>query len=315
MIHNKSFSYNKLSFLRKQESLFILLLLLFIPSIAFAQNTTTDTTKQQKKDTVTFKLKFEAGDTIYYRVDSFDSISIDYGTPLIKSRYEKIKVVCDSVSKEGHFFLTQQLVDFMSVEEQDTEKTNRNSSPWLGRKARFEIDSVGNRYSYGIDDSLKAALCPGGAFQPYLFFPFTANQKALNETWLTESMDYLPENGVPIPVLRQSSLLRARKPLDTLGDSCNSFEFIKTGQGTYYLNTNTEKLAVTIILNGFGVMDISTTRFIPVHFYSTVEQNLTIHEPDDVTKPGKHQISTNFTLLSIKHKKINNNIKRNKKVR
>ncbi|TAL70693.1 MAG: hypothetical protein EPN82_01860 [Bacteroidetes bacterium] len=291
-------------------------MLLVFSQELLSQNLVVDTTEIKKKDTINFKLKFYPGDTLVYIVKSGDSIIIDYGKPLIKSRTEKIKIVCDSVNKDGHFYLTQSLIEFSSTESQGDEKNIENKlSPWLNRNSVIVTDSVGNRISVFVNDSINAALCPGGAFQPYLIFPFNANKKAVNESWIASSLDELVENGVPFPLLRQSSLFRAKGIVDTLGDKCSRFEFIKTGQGSIPVVTEKEQFKVTNVINGFGVMDISITRNLPVHFYSSVEQKLTLHFPNDVTKPGLHYINSYFTLESLKHKKINNNIKKIKKVR
>ncbi len=294
----------------------ILVVLILSSNILKSQYIPIDSSDTKKKDTIFFKLKFNPGDTLIYNVKSNDSIIIDYGTPLIKSRIEKIKIVCDSVNKSGHYFINQSLIGFSSTESQGSEQNIENkASPWLNRKVWLEIDSVGNRLSYWVDDSAKGAMSPGGAFQPYLFFPFNTTQKVINESWMVQSLDELAENGVPTPLLRQSSLFRAKGIVDTLGDLSSRFEFIKTAQGNIPVITDKEQFNVTNIISGFGIMDISTTRFIPVHFYSTIEQKLTLHFPDNVTKPGLHYINSYFTLESIKHKKINNNIKNNKKVR
>jgi len=302
--------------LSKEVRGLFLIVLITASIILKAQAFSIDSSDVKKKDTIIFKLKFNPGDTLLYNVISIDSIIIDYGTPLIKSRKEKIKIVCDSVNKSEHFFIHQSLVEFSSVESQGEKRNIENNvSSWLNRTVWFEIDSVGNRLSYRLDDSTNGAMSPGGAFQPYLLFPFEATQKAVNESWMIESLDELAENGLPVPLLKQSSLFRVKGIVDTLGDKCSRFEFIKTAQGSIPVFTDKEQFKVTNIINGFGVMDISTTRFIPVHFFSTVEQKLTLQFPDDITKPGLHYITTNFTLDSIKHKKINNSIKKNKKVR
>ncbi|MBI5324377.1 MAG: hypothetical protein HZB41_03715, partial [Ignavibacteriae bacterium] len=113
----------------------------------------------------------------------------------------------------------------------------------------------------------------------------------------------------------QSSLFRAKGLIDTLDDNCARFEFIKTAQGSIPVVTENENFKVTNVINGFGIMDISTTRNVPVHFFSSVEQKLTLHFPDDVTKPGLHYINSFFTLESIQHRKNSNNSKKNKKVK
>ncbi|MBI5324378.1 MAG: hypothetical protein HZB41_03720, partial [Ignavibacteriae bacterium] len=180
----------------KQRTLIIIFIYLFTALSILAQKPVQDSVSGRQRDTVNFKLKFFSGDTLTYIVKSHDSIIIDFGKPLIKSRTERIKIVCDSINKEGNFFLTQTLIEFSSVESQgETQNIENNSSPWLNRKAGLEIDSVGNRIKCVVFDSINGAMSPGGAFQPYLFFPFNVTQKAVKESWIVTSVDELVENG------------------------------------------------------------------------------------------------------------------------
>lgn len=306
--------HNKYSlFINYPLILFIFLLIVFTCN-TFSQTNVVDTSDVKKKDSIFFKLKFLPGDTLVYKVISTDSIIIDFGKPLLKSRTERFRIICDSVSKDEHYYLTIALIESISKESQGNEKNLENSNPpWLNRKIRLVIDSVGTRISGFSFDSLNPALCPGGAFQPYLIFPINASQKAVNESWIATSLDELYENGLPVPLLKQSSLFRAKGIIDTLGDKCSRIEFIKTGQGNIPVVTENDKFNVTNIISGFGVMDISATRNIPVHFYATLEQKLTLHFPNNVTKPGLHYINSYFTLESVKHKKTGNNYRKNRK--
>ena len=68
----------------------------------------------------------------------------------------------------------------------------------------------------------------------------------------------------------------------------------------------------TVILNSLGILDISSELFIPVHYFSTVEQKLTIHYSDDQKIPGWHFITTNFTL---EKNEINESIQQSNKIK
>ena len=155
---------------------------------------------------------------------------------------------------------------------------------------------MGDRFSSISDDSLNYALSPGGAFQPYLFFPFLRSCKGIEETWIVNSHDKLIENGVPYPTIRQFSLMRMKSPVDTLGDRCASMEYVRTSQGTESILQAGYRVYVTSVMNGFGTTRISLERFIPIHYYATVEQKLTFSLPNNVSKPGYHYIVTNYTL-------------------
>ena len=259
-----------------------------------------DTSELMKKDTICFKLNFNPGDSLLYKVFSDDSIVIDFGTPLMKKRIETILVTCDSV-KEGRFFLSQKLFAYEARESHGSEPMVETfDSPWIGRIAWFEIDSVGNRYSYGEDDETTQAMCPGSAFQPHLFFTFGESCKAIEESWIVSTTDNLPANGVPEPIVRQSSLFRAKEKKDTLGYKCNRMEYIKTAQGSMALVTERDSIRVTSILTSYGSMFLGTEYFVPVFYFSTLEEKLTLNFKGGIIKPGSHNISTYYNLVSYK---------------
>ncbi len=246
-------------------------------------------------DTICYQYKFNPGDTLIYHVTAWDSISIDYGTPLLRSRHERYRIVCDSAIG-GRYFLSQTMVHYAAKESnKDVDDADRSQSQWLGRKVWYEIDSVGRRYSFGIDDSLLATMSPGGAFNINLFFPFDAICKTVNESWSVSSLDELIENGIPLPLLRQTKLFRMLEPVDTLGYKCARLTYINTGQGSIELN-KTGIARVNSVINGHGILDISIDHNFPVHLYATVEQKLTIIKENKVEIPGWHYITAYFTL-------------------
>jgi hypothetical protein len=254
-------------------------------------------TKAINKDTVCYKIVFLVGDSLIYNVVSRDSIVIDYGTPLIKNRKEKYLITCDSISPANHYFISITLFDYSAIEISGKEQIpEEKKHEWLNKKIIIEIDSVGNRFLCKPADTINAAIGPGGAFQPYLFFPIQQSCKAIGESWIVESKDVLCENGLPLPILRQSSLFRAKPPIDTLNEHCNRFEFIKTGQGSVKLLTSTDSMRVTNVLKAFGTMEISTDKFFPVHFMSITDQKLTVQFADGVEKKGFHYLQSDFTL-------------------
>lgn len=290
---------------------FALIPLIFASIIAQEQ---ANDTLSIKSDTVCYKIKFNTGDTLIYNVISFDSVVINYGDPLIKQRIEQIRYICDSI-QNGKYFLNSTLIGYKCIERnKDTDNVERNESPWMGRKVWFSLDSVGNRYSLGYDDSTKAALCPGGAFQPQLFFPFGGEScRPVDKTWIVESLDELVENGLPLPLVRQSSLLRAVASVDTLNEHCNRFNYIKTAQGSYKLLTAEDTMRVTNIITGYGVLDISTDKNIPVHYYATEEQKLSISIGSKEPMPGWHYIASFYTLVDYKHAVILSPVKEKRK--
>lgn len=278
------------------------ILCVFVSVKALAQLTPDDNPNYPAaKETVCFKYKFNPGDTLVYYVAAFDSIVIDYEAPLMRTRYEHILLVCDSVSKNGRFFISQMLINYFSKESRENIRdVERHTSPWLNRRVQYEMDSLGKRYSFRLDDSLKASMSTGGAFNPPLLQIIGEHCKHIGESWNVNTQFDLPENGIPVPLVRMSYLLRAGKPYDTLDSRCNKIEYISTGQGSFRLLTERENMKVTSILNGHGALSIDTAHNILVHHFSTVEQKLTIIVDDEITKPGLHFTNINYTLIDYK---------------
>jgi hypothetical protein len=267
-----------------------------------------------------FSYKFIPKDTLIYGVISKDSIAIDYGAPINKLRKEVLQVVCDSVGSNGHYYLNLKLIGYSAEEsEGDDKPITHSNSEWINRIVYLEIDSVGERYSINYDDSTMVGLSPGGAFQPSLFFTFTESCQDTAEAWTRISvLEHYPENGLPCPSLFSTYLYNNRGYLDTLNHKVNRVEFVRTAQGSITYSAGPKSSTrVTSIIASSGTMDIGLDNKVPIHFFNTMEQKLTIHQKNGVEKPGKHYITTYFTLnqylpcKDINHKK-NNKKKRNK---
>ncbi len=255
------------------------------------------TVTEDKKDTVCIKYEFHPGDTLYYRLEAHDSITIEYNPPILKKRYQRLRIVCDSVNEAKHFFLSLQMTDYISKQRVlDSQQVTRKNNPWLSRKVSVEIDSLGKRCSYSLGNDSTASLAPGGAFQPYLIVPFGTSCKEISETWIVEDSMFIPENGIPMPAVRHTYLYRMKEPIDTLDKTCYNFEFINTGQGSIEIISEETNMKVTSVMNGHGTMKIDTANFIPVHMFAALEQKLKISSPGSGTQPGWHYISLDYTL-------------------
>lgn len=280
---------------------------LFSPSAgAQTDSTSLDEATEIIKDSVSFSYKFFPKDTLFYRIESKDSVIVDYGEPLIRIRTERIRVVCDSVSEGKFYHLRISMTDFVAEETQGTEKgIQRESSPWLGRETGLTIDSIGSRLHGWVDNPNKAALSPGGSWTPYLFFKFGATRKAVNESWLVSATDTLYENGVPSANLKNSSLLRAMEDIDTLGYESSQFRFVRTGRGDIELITKDDKLINSVVVNSGGRIIISKQYQVPIYLFQTIEQKLKIYMPDSNPITAQHFTNTNFVLEEIRRQQIN----------
>lgn len=248
-------------------------------------------------DTVCFKYKFQPGDLLIYRVESRDSIVFEDDNPLVRDRWERFIVKCDSVDRFGRFHLNLHFTDYTAVESKgEIKDVMRKTSPWVNRKFFLVIDSVSNRIHSVPEDVINAAVSPGGPYQPYLFFPFSQSCKEVNESWLVSSIDTLVENSFPPAIVEHSNLMRAEDKIDTLGYFCIRFRFIRTGEATYQMKSEQQTIFTTAIINSGGRLFISSEYFIPVHFFQTIEQKLRVYFDEDNYRVGKHFTNTYFTL-------------------
>ncbi len=255
--------------------------------------------QEEFKEIICYRYNFFQGDSLYYRNVSHDSIIIGMESPLLRIRNELYEVVCDSVGKKsGYYHLSIKLIDYKSIESKDKEKNiERKSTPWLNRKVFLVIDSLGNRIQSGIDDMSKLAMAPGSAFNPYLFFGINGFCKTMRESWISKSLDTIPENGNPFPLIERTVLFRAYEEKDTLGQICLNLTYISTGQGSMILRTPDEQMSVTSILAGSGNMYISKKDLVPVYKFANIEQKLRIFTPEDEDgSPAWHYTSAEFLL-------------------
>jgi hypothetical protein len=303
----KKFVKKKLFLIFSKIYLFsVIILILSASSEVFSQQDSTkiikDTIQNPKRDTICYKIKFTSGDTLVYYHLAWDSIVVDYGTPLRKVRNEIIKIICDSVSNRGTFFVSQIMTDFTGYESvgEDTNKVERKETNWLNRKISFEIDSTGKKYSSGVSDTVNPGINTGGAFQPVFFFCFGSECRITDVIWIEESKEALIENAYPPAFLNQMTLFKAVPDVDTLNEKCTRMEYIKTGQGKYKYFEGKQQITVNSIINEHGNVDISKEKLIPIHYYQTIEQKLTINTADGVQKPAFHYINSFYTLKEIR---------------
>jgi len=267
----------------------------------------------QEKDTICFKYDFQKGDTLIYEVFAYDSISINYESALLRVRQEKLRVICEDIDAQNRFLLSLTLINYKAIETQGENKNIQITySPWLNRKTYIIIDSLGDRYYSKRNDTTKFAMSPGGGFQPILFFPLLRKCKEVNSTWIVQSTDTLVENGLPVPLMKQFSLMRLHPLTDTLGHECTKIEYVKTGQGALLSSKAGAKMNISNVINSFGELFISTTEKKPIFLFASVEQKLTIHLAEAKTQPGIHRNTTYYTLKEIlkPNKSINKHKKR-----
>jgi hypothetical protein len=282
-------------------SVFVLSFLITVNFVYSADSAT----NSKHKDTICVKYRFYPGDELTYSLTAFDSISINRADYLWKQRNEKWIVKCDSTSDDSIYYLTLSLIECYSIEYQGiADSVEHNDCNWLGRSFGIAIDSIGNRISFMIGDTINPGINPGGPFQPYLFFPFGSSCNQVGFTSLVKFNDFVPENGLPVPLINQTFLTKHERRLDTLGYKCSRIQLVQTSQGSITLSHDEENPRAlnrsTSILNGHASLDISDKFHIPVHLFFTVEQKLTLHYGNNKKIPGSHYNNSFYKLINFK---------------
>lgn len=249
-------------------------------------------------DTMYAYYKFEKGDTLEYLVHSADSITIDFDEPLLKLRYERIVVVCDSVGKNNHFYLTYFLKNFIGKESKgEVKNVERNQSDWQNKRVLLEIDSLGNRFNNYVIDSNEVSIAPGGSFQPHLFFPIGFAKKQFNETWISNNNYKVAENGFPLSKLKETTLFRMKGEKDTINLLSTQIDYVRTGNADMTFYSKNTTFVNSCIINSHGNLFISKEFNKPVFLYVTIEQKLKFSNSNGETKIGSQNTNTAFTLF------------------
>ncbi len=254
-------------------------------------------------DTTDITYHFEPGDTLIYRAEAHDSIVRGFDPALLRIRYEKWMITCDSIGKDGNYHLTQVMLDYIAKETQgDIENVTRDFSPWTNRKAFFVIDSTGKRIASYPDDSTKAATGPGSVFNPPIIEALKIKKARTYQSWsLTKQLIDLNENAVPAPLVRLTSLYKNKPHKDTLGYDCYRIEFIKTGQGSFELETDQVYVDVTSVLTGYNDCFFSLDHNVLIFMNAKIEQKVRmVNGKDSEPVPGWHFIDVDYILESLK---------------
>ena len=254
---------------------------------------------EQSKDTLCHYYAFSVGDTLEYRVESGDSIVVNWESYLTKERYDRIRIVCEKIDKEtGHFFLSYEYLDFIGYEFKPLyEKVERKEHPWLNKKVIIEIDSLGKRYSYQYTDTTSKGVIAGGPFQGSLIQPLGMNCSTKgNSTILQKDTSYLAENGYQTPKVVMTYLIENMGLVDTLDYNCTRVDLSTTGNGEVYIESKDAMFYMTSVINGHVENYISNELHIPIWQYFTQEQNFTIELGKGKKSKGFHYTYSIYNL-------------------
>lgn len=266
------------------------------------------------KDTVCVKYEFYPKDTLIYTIQSFDSLSTIYEPPLLRNRKEIVMYVVDSVDKNFRYHLSRYLLEYSALESNSEQQNLKvESHPWVNKKVSIVIDEFGKRYSYSTPDSNTALVSPGGPFAPYLFFDLGLYCNQIDINWNVKSNIEIPENGIPFPLFNNMTLFKFREPIDTLNQTVNRLEFIRTGQGSYEFPHNNQKATITSKTNEFGLLDVSQIDNIPIHYYCTKEVKVNINQNIGKIIPGYNYYTQYYTLIKYSSPERQKTLEKEKK--
>jgi len=256
------------------------------------------------KDSSRYVYVFMKGDTLLYESISRDSILIDKQPPLLRDRRERFLLSCDSVAQDGKMYLSQRLIDITSSEYSGISQIiDRTTHEWKNKKISFIMDSTGKRYGFSAEDSVKAILSPGSAFQPLLLQYLGKGHHLINSGWIAEDTVDAPEFGIPAPMIRYLASMRARPLFDTLDFSCSQFESTISAQGTYITKTQLgQTLRTNAVIAGYARMAMSELLHIPIHFFGTNENKNTMFMETSkgiVEQKVRHYVTTTITLQKM----------------
>lgn len=260
---------------------------------------------QVQNDTVCFAYRFERGDRLRYRVVSHDTVLFKGKPSLVKERIEMLELVCDSVGKDGHFYLRQTLENYVARESMgDIKNVTRTETPWQGQSVLLVLDELGRRHHPDpLPSSRKSALSPGGAFQPVLLAGIFEPCHAVHKSWMVDRIDeLLVENGHPAPLRRQTSIYEAFPSVDTLGFACSQFHYSLTAQGSVAVTDRKPAVRMSSIIAEHGEMKLSKEYGVPVHFLGTSQIKMEIETSDGKKVKNTQYTHSLYTLESIQRK-------------
>jgi len=254
------------------------------------------------KDTLCFRYRFVAGDTLVYYSEAHDSIMMKGAPILLKNRRQSITITCDSVTADEHYNLT---IVLTSSEERQREGSNdavarRTTSPWIGRKAHIVIDSLGNRIGMSVDDEKRAALTPGGAFQPLILPVLNESCGRQNQSWIAQDTILLVENGVPEPVYGFMTLWRVIDALDTLDRHFRQIQYSQSGIGSATLASGDVNVRLEGVVAAYGKLTLDSALLVPYHLFATSENKLKIMTVGASEQEGRHLTAVNYHLVELR---------------
>ncbi len=252
-------------------------------------------------DTLCFRYRFEPGDSVTYQIEAADSIAFVGEPTLLKIRKETVLIVCDSVLPSGAYALQ---VRWLEANEKSVTATDssriRTTHPWTSHTVFLAMDSLGHRLPNRSEQSTKAVVAPGGAFQPLLLPPLDSSCGGQNQSWLYRDTMVLIENATPPPVLDVMYLWRVQDFADTLGKKYTQIQYTQSGVGQMSVTADRTTFNASAVIAGYGKLTFDPDLQLPYHMYATVQAKLELEFPNGVVREGIHHSMMNMHCKEVR---------------
>jgi hypothetical protein len=250
-------------------------------------------------DTICFRYRFSPADTLYYRIESRDSIAIPGFDPVEKQRTEGLRIVCDSV-RDDIAFLSMQIEAYSERQLSGNDSSARTRHPWMLRTMRLAIDSLGRRVTSSVDGDQRAIASPGGMFQALRLPIIDSTCRRQNQSWISADTIMVAENGIPAPEVRQQALWRMGDMLDTLGRAAAWMQYTLTGFAG--VDIPDAKLNVTTVgaIAEYGRIVVDTELGVPLSSGIWQEVRFKIQSGQTRNTAGRHLVVSTMSLIDVR---------------
>ena len=251
------------------------------------------------KDTICYRYRFAAADTLLYRIESRDSITVPGFDPIEKWRIEGLRIVCDSVSGQV-YHLTLRIEAFRERQRSGSDSSERTSHPWMRRVMRLSIDSLGRRLSARIDDASLAMAGPGGLFQALRLPIIDTSCGRQQQSWISTDTIMVPENGIPAPEIRQQALWRVGDLLDTLGRKASWIQYTLTAFGGVDVPDTSLNVTTSGSIAEYGRLVMDRGLGIPLSSSVVQQVRFKLQSGQSRNTEGRHHVTSTMSLLELR---------------
>ena len=251
------------------------------------------------KDTICYRYRFAPSDTLLYRIESRDSISIPGFETIEKWRREGLRIVCDSV-RNDIYHLSMRLEAFSERQRSGKDSSERSRHPWMQRIVRMSIDSLGRRLSVSISDSTRAMASPGGLFQALRLPIIDTSCGRQQQSWISTDTIMVPENGIPAPEIRQQAFWRVGDNLDTLGRMASWIQYTLTAFGGVDVPDTALNVTTVGSIAEYGRLVLDRGLGVPLSNSIIQQVRFKIQSGQSRSTEGRHHVTSTMSLVELR---------------